>query len=70
MIPISIGELFDKVSILEIKMERITDPSKISNCKVEMEFSISHFPPITTKMSLFSINLKRCAEDRIADFIW
>lgn len=31
MIPVSIGELFDKITILEIKKEKITDPNKIKN---------------------------------------
>lgn len=37
MIPIEIapGELFDKLTILEIKLERITDPAKRANCKTE-----------------------------------
>jgi len=50
MIPISIGELFNKVSILEIKMERITDPSKISNYKLEMELLNKSFPAYYNKI--------------------
>ena len=35
-VPIAIGELIDKISILEIKSERITDPAKLRNVKTEL----------------------------------
>src|SRR5688572_6505298 len=34
--PISVGELFDKISILEIKMERLDDPVRLSNVRHEL----------------------------------
>jgi hypothetical protein len=36
-VEISIGELLDKISILQIKSERITDQSKLENIKTELE---------------------------------
>ena len=36
--PISIGELFDKITILEIKKERIKSKSKILNIEKELNF--------------------------------
>jgi len=36
MVPIAIGELFDKISILEIKMERIDDAQKLRNVSTEL----------------------------------
>jgi Family of unknown function (DUF6165) len=36
LVPISIGELLDKVTILEIKSERITDPAKLVNIHKEL----------------------------------
>jgi len=36
-IDISIGELVDKVSILAIKLEKISDPSKVKNIRKEYE---------------------------------
>jgi len=36
-VPISPGELIDKITILEIKMERIDDPKKLSNVKTELD---------------------------------
>ena len=36
-IPISPGELLDKITILQIKAERISDPVKVANVKTELE---------------------------------
>lgn len=36
MIPVSWGELFDKLTILEIKRVRIEDPDKLDNIKKEL----------------------------------
>ena len=36
-IPISYGELVDKLTILEIKSERMTDPAKLANVREELE---------------------------------
>ena len=35
--PIAIGELIDKITILEIKAERIQDPEKAHNVRAELE---------------------------------
>jgi len=37
LIPISPGELLDKITILQIKAERIADPTKVANVKTELE---------------------------------
>ena len=36
-IPGSIGELFDKITVLEIKAERIADPAKLGNVRHELQ---------------------------------
>jgi hypothetical protein len=36
-VPISIGELLDKITILEIKAERIDEPAKVANVRVELD---------------------------------
>ncbi len=36
-VEISVGELLDKITILEIKAERITDPAKLANIHTELE---------------------------------
>jgi len=35
--PVSFGELIDKITILEIKSERMTDAAKLSNVRDELE---------------------------------
>ncbi len=37
LIPISPGELLDKITILQIKSERIADPDKVANVRTELE---------------------------------
>ena len=36
-VPVSYGELIDKITILEIKSERIADPEKLINIRRELE---------------------------------
>ena len=36
LVPASVGELIDKITILEIKSENIEDPEKLSNVKKEL----------------------------------
>ena len=35
--PVSFGELLDKIAILQIKSERITDPDKLTNVRKELD---------------------------------
>jgi hypothetical protein len=37
VVPVSIGELIDKITILEIKLERIEDEAKCGNVRRELE---------------------------------
>jgi Family of unknown function (DUF6165) len=37
MIEVSVGELIDKITILEIKAERINDPATLRNVRCELE---------------------------------
>ena len=37
MAPISVGELIDKITILKLKLELITDDDKLSNVRKELE---------------------------------
>ncbi len=36
-IEVSVGEVVDRVSILEIKLERVTDPAKVENIRTEYD---------------------------------
>jgi len=35
-VPVSPGEVLDKITILEIKSERMTDPEKVANVRIEL----------------------------------
>jgi len=35
-VPVSPGEVLDKITILEIKSERMTDPAKVANVRIEL----------------------------------
>jgi Family of unknown function (DUF6165) len=37
LVPVSPGELLDKITILRIKAARITDPSKLANVRLELD---------------------------------
>jgi hypothetical protein len=37
MVPISPGELLDKITILKIKQERMRDPAKLANVRLELQ---------------------------------
>lgn len=37
LIPVSFGELLDKIAILEIKSERMSDPAKLANVRRELD---------------------------------
>lgn len=49
-IPISIGELFDKISILEIKTIRVEDDLKLNNITKELQMLSSIAPECDTKL--------------------
>lgn len=36
LVPVSFGELLDKIAILQIKSERMTDPAKVANVRNEL----------------------------------
>ena len=63
IIPVSIGELFDKVSILHIKIEKIMDPKKKSDCKNELEMLNKLFLPYFAKNKELFSNLKNVNEN-------
>ncbi|MFZ9520971.1 MAG: DUF6165 family protein [Silvanigrellaceae bacterium] len=37
LVPVSVGELLDKITILQIKNERIKDPTKLVNIRKELD---------------------------------
>jgi len=43
MTEVQIGELIDKITILQIKLERINDPAKLANIKAELDTLLSTY---------------------------
>jgi len=61
--PISLGELVDKITILEIKKERVKDSEKRHNIRVEHEeLSLIYFPLQDRHLDNFHIELKEVNE--------
>jgi hypothetical protein len=52
-IPVSIGELVDKITILKIKQSQIKDPYKIANVELELEL-------LTAKLESLNLDPRVC----------
>ena len=75
-IPVSVGELVDKITILEIKNKKIKDIKKLSNIKLELKLLNEFFrkKKLNTKLIkklknyLYNVNLKLWnVEDKLRD---
>lgn len=61
--PISLGELVDKITILDIKMERVKDSEKRHNIRIELdELNLIYFPIQDRHLVNFHIELKEVNE--------
>lgn len=76
MIPVAPGELVDKLTILQIKSERISDPAKLKNVRHELEALMSAFQsqlPQSADLTSLMADLKAVnetlweVEDKIRD---
>jgi len=64
-VPVSFGELIDKLTILEIKSERIGDPAKVANVRDELQLLDETWrdnPASATGISAERAELKRINE--------
>ena len=75
-IPVSVGELIDKITILEIKNKKIKDIKKLSNIKLELKLLNEFFKKkklntgLIKKLKdyLYNVNLKLWnVEDKLRD---
>jgi hypothetical protein len=55
MVPVSVGELADKLSILAIKLQRIKDSAKLANVRTEMETLIPIWKQLLDKVEVAKI---------------
>lgn len=63
MAPISLGELIDKITILEIKLERVEDSTKRHNIRVELDELNAIYNPLKDRhLDNFHIELKEVNE--------
>ena len=64
-VDVSVGELIDKITILEIKAERLGDPAQVNNVRNELEILLAArdaaLPP-STELNELSLSLKRINE--------
>jgi histidyl-tRNA synthetase len=58
LVQISKGELIDKITILEIKDDKITDPEKLKNVRHELETIRKLEFPTPVKEKLIDVNRK------------
>lgn len=64
MAPISLGELIDKITILEIKFENVEDPTKRHNIRVELDELNAIYNPLKNRqLDNFHLELKKVNED-------
>ncbi|MBD8526034.1 DUF6165 family protein [Pseudomarimonas arenosa] len=65
LVPVSFGELLDKIAILEIKSERIQDASKLANVRNELDAlrqTWSNHPASKTPIDTLLAGLKQVNE--------
>ena len=64
LVPVSFGELLDKIAILQIKSERMSDPAKLANVRKELdalsatwlEHPAAQIPVIELRAALKAVN--------------
>ena len=66
--PVSYGELVDKLTILEIKSERIADPLKLANVRDELRLLTSLWE--ADPVSVTDIDAERAELKRINEALW
>jgi hypothetical protein len=66
MVPVSVGELFDKISILQIKADRITDITKLENVNIEL----AYMEAILSKLSIPDIGVTVAELKAINTELW
>ena len=65
LVPVSFGELLDKIAILQIKSERMSDPAKLANVRKELaalDATWSAHPAAATDIAALRADLKAVNE--------
>jgi len=53
-VPVSFGEVLDKITILEIKAERIADPEKVKNVRLELDELSANWDQVVQDQTVIS----------------
>jgi len=64
--PISVGELIDKITILELKLEFLTDSKKLENVNIEL----THLSKILADLAIPDILVERDALKLVNRRLW
>lgn len=67
-VPVSFGEVLDKITILEIKSERIADPAKVANVRRELKELTSVWDAAVPDQS--AINQSRAQLKAVNEALW
>ena len=67
-VPVAYGELIDKITILEIKSERIRDAAKLANVRVELDLLNETWA--ANPASRIDIAVERGALRRVNEALW
>ncbi len=67
-VPVSVGELIDKITILEIKSQRISDPGKLANVRMELSQLVATWDD--SPLATIDIGDDRAALKRINETLW
>ena len=67
LVPISPGELLDKITILEIKLARMTDEAKLANVRLELEALAAVEATLATSTALSAL---RKALREVNEALW
>ncbi len=68
LVPVSPGEVLDKITILEIKSERMTDPEKVANVRVELELLSKYWADSVTENEI--VHMLRAQLKAINEKLW
>ncbi len=67
-VPVSYGELIDKITILEIKSERIANPEKLANVRTELELLNSTW--VANPLAATDIGVERAKLRAVNEALW
>ena len=67
-VPVSVGELIDKITILEIKSERIKDPDKLANVRKELALLSETWSQ--SELSGRDISAERAGLKKVNETLW